>query len=133
MATKERRLNMRIDQETYNLLQTQATRRGESMSQVARRILQRNLQSEAAIDSQDILITAVRKALRQELRLTEKLLLDMSSKAVVAAASAESLLVYLLKEYHHEPHFIPVRNQSRTKGVAFHGEPLQKILQEYGE
>ena len=132
MTIKQHRLNIRVDQATYNLLQTQAARRGESISQVARRILYRNLQFEAAADSQDALTSAVRKALRQELRLTEKLLLDMSSKAVVAAGSAESLMVYLLKDYVHEPYFIEAREQSRGKGVAFYEQPFEKILQKYG-
>ncbi|HBQ26670.1 MAG TPA: hypothetical protein DD791_09795 [Syntrophomonas sp.] len=132
MTTKEHRLSIRVDQKTYNLLQTQAARRGESMSRVARRILQNNLQSEAAVDSQEVLLSVVRTAIAKELRRSENRLASISSKAAISAAATENLMVYMLKIM-NEPNFKAIRGECRKRGVAYVREPLEQIMQAYGE
>lgn len=74
----QKRINIRVDDTTFQLLESLATKRGESISSVARRIfnhyitLSNNLQSEVVLDAQDILVATVRKVVRQELKQTEK-------------------------------------------------------------
>ena len=75
-----RRITIRVDDTTYQLLETLASKRGEPLSVVARRIIDNNLQSEFALDAQDILLTTVRKAVALELRQTENRLANLSAK-----------------------------------------------------
>lgn len=132
MTEKQHRINIRIDQETYNLLKTQSARRGESMSQIARRMLAGNLQSESALDSQDALITAVRKAISQELRRTENRLANLASKTAITSASTENLVSRALVLL-NEPDVSGIRTACRKRGVAFVREPLEQIMQAYEE
>lgn len=127
-----RRITIRIDDTTYQLLETLANKRGEPLSVIARRILDNNLQSEVALDAQDVLITAVRKAVASELRQTENRLANLSSKAAISAAATENLVVYMLK-FLKEPNFMAVRDQCKKRGVAYVREPLEQIMQAYGE
>lgn len=126
-----RRITIRVDDTTYQLLETLASKRGEPLAVVARRILDNNLQSEVALDAQDVLISTVRKAVASELRQTENRLASLSSKAAISAAATENLVVYMLK-FLKEPNFMAVRDQCKKRGVAYVREPLEQIMQAYG-
>ncbi len=126
-----RRITIRVDDTTYQLLETLASKRGEPLAVVARRILDNNLQSKVALDAQDVLISTVRKAVASELRQTENRLASLSSKAAISAAATENLVVYMLK-FLKEPNFMAVRDQCKKRGVAYVREPLEQIMQAYG-
>lgn len=123
-----RRITIRVDKTTYQLLETLASKRGESLSVVARRILDNNLQSEVAVDAQDVLVSVVRKAVSLELRQSENRLASLSAKAAITSASNENLSSYILKLL-NEPNLQGVRDACRKRGVAYVKEPLEQIMQ----
>ncbi|NLK51457.1 MAG: hypothetical protein GX295_03275 [Syntrophomonadaceae bacterium] len=130
MSQKFKKLTIHIDSETYQLLVTLASKRDESISKVVRRILSQDLESQVAIDAQDVLLTAVRKAVALELRQVEDRLASLSAKAAITSASTENLVSYVLKLL-HEPNIPGVRDACRTRGVAYVREPLNQIMQAY--
>lgn len=127
-----RRITIRLDDTTYQLLETHASKKGEPLSEVARKILAHNLQSKAALDAQDVLVAAVRKAVALELRQTENRLASLAAKAAITSASAENLSSYILKTL-KEPNLQGVRDACRKRGVAYVKEPLEQIMQAYDE
>jgi len=123
-----RRITIRVDDTTYQLLETLASKRGEPLSVVARRILDNNLQSEVALDAQDVLISTVRKAVALELRQTENRLASLSAKAAITSASTENLAAYIIQKM-NEPNVQGVKDACRKRGVAYIKEPLEQIIQ----
>lgn len=125
-----RKITVHLDEKTYQLLTTIAGKRDESRSKVARRILSQNLENQVALDVQDVLVLAVRKAVAQELRQTENRLANLVSKTAITSASTENLVsraLVLLKE----PDVSGVRTACRKRGVAFVREPLERIMKAY--
>lgn len=124
---------LRLDDQTYRQLKVHAVNRGESMAEVARRLLIGSLQTDNAVSSQNVLLPLVREAISKELRRSENRLANLSSKAAISAMTSENLLVYILKKYMNEPNFIAVQGACKKKGVAYSREPLEKIIQAYGD
>jgi len=125
-----RRINVRVDEKTYRLLQTMAGKRGENISQVVRRILKQSLENEIAVDAQDVLVLAVRKAIVREIRHIEKRLANLASKTAITSASTENLALRILVLL-NEPDFAGVRQACRKRGVAFVREDLDRIMKAY--
>ncbi len=123
---------VRLDDQTYQQLKVHAVNRGESMAEIARRLLTESLQTDNAVTSQNVLLSLVRAAVGKELRRTENRLANLSSKAAISAAAAENLLVYMLRIM-NEPNFVAVRGECRKRGVAYVREPLEQIMQAYGD
>ena len=122
----QKRINIRVDDTTFKLLENLASKRGESISSVARRILSSNLQQEVALSAQDVLISTVRKAIKQELKQTENRLASLSAKSAISAATSENLSSYILKIL-NEPNLQAVRDACRKRAVAYIREPLEQI------
>ena len=122
----QKRINIRVDDTTFKLLENLASKRGESISSVARRILSSNLQQEVALSAQDVLISTVRKAIKQELKQTENRLASLSAKSAISAATSENLSSYILKIL-NEPNIQGVRDACRKRAVAYIREPLEQI------
>jgi uncharacterized protein (DUF1778 family) len=122
----KKRINIRVDDATFKLLENLASKRGESISSVARRILSSNLQQEVALSAQDVLISTMRKAIKQELKQTENRLASLSAKSAISAATSENLSSYLLKLL-NEPNVTGVRDACRKRAVAYIREPLEQI------
>ena len=128
MSTRlQQRITLRLDDTTNQMLEALAAKRGESVSEVARRILTKNLQSEIALDAQDVLIAAVRKAIAAELRQTENRLASLSAKAAISASTAEYIASYITKLC-GEPNVQGVRDTCRKRAVAYVKEPLEQIM-----
>lgn len=127
-----RQFTVRLDDQTYQQLKVHAVNRGESMAEIARRLLTESLQTDNAVTSQNVLLSLVRAAVGKELRRTENRLANLSSKAAISAAAAENLLVYMLRIM-NEPNFVAVRGECRKRGVAYVREPLEQIMQAYGD
>lgn len=123
---------VRLDDQTYQQLKVHAVNRGESMAEIARRLLVESLQTDNAVTSQNVLLSLVRAAVGKELRRTENRLANLSSKAAISAAAAENILVYMLRLL-NEPNFVAVRGECRKRGVAYVREPLEQIMQAYGD
>lgn len=128
----DKRITIRLSDTTYQMLANFASKRGEPVAQAARRILAHNLENETALDAQDVLVLAVRKAIAQEMRRTETRLANLASKTAITSASTENLVSRLLVLL-NEPDVPGVRNACRKRGVAFVREPLEQIMQAYGE
>lgn len=123
-------LTIRLDTEIYNLLNSIAKKREESMAAVARKILSGNLQSETALDAQDILITTVRKAIRTELKTTENRLANLCVKNAITSSTTEELIIKIM-EANKYPDLESIKSKSRRKGVAYVKQPLELLLQNY--
>lgn len=123
---------VRVDDQTYQQLKVHAVNRGESMAEVTRRLLVNALQTDSLTTSQDTLLALIRIAIAKELRRSENRLASISSKAAISAAATENLMVYMLKIM-NEPNFKAIRGECRKRGVAYVREPLEQIMQAYGE
>ncbi len=137
MATEKyvREIRTRLDENTYNSLKALANKRGESMSVISRRILSENLGTAIAIDATDVLTSAVRKAVAQEIRQVENRLASVSSKAAIAAASAEICILSIIQSTNglSEARLREVQNVARAKGVQYLRLPLKQIIEAYPE
>lgn len=123
---------VRLDDQTYQQLKVHAVNRGESMAEVTRRLLVDSLQTDNAVTSQNVLLSLVRAAISKELRRSENRLANLSSKAAISAAATENLVVYMLKIM-NEPNFMAIRGECIKRGVAYVREPLEQIMQAYGD
>ena len=123
---------IRVDDQTYRQLKVHAVNRGESMAEVTRRLLVNALQTDSLTTSQDTLLALIRIAIAKELRRSENRLANLSSQAAISATTTENLMVYMLKNM-NEPNFMAVRGECRKRGVAYIREPLEQIVQAYGE
>ena len=119
----QKRINIRVDDTTFKLLENLASKRGESISSVARRILSSNLQQEVALSAQDVLISTVRKAIKQELKQTENRLASLSAKSAISAATSENLSSYLLRVNEQ----ILGKRRLPEAGGGLYREPLEQI------
>lgn len=125
-----RKITVRVDNTTYQQLETLANQRGEPVSVVIRKLLVTNLENEIALGAQDVLITAVRKAVGRELRQVENRLGNLAAKAAITSASAENVALYVVQLL-KEPNVKGVKNTSRKRAVSYVREPLDQIIQTY--
>lgn len=114
------------------MLQVNIAKKGETMSYYLRKIISHEVRNDAALTNQDALISAVRKAIRLELKTTENRLANLTAKTAITSATTENLVTYIIKN-NNVPNFNAIRNACRKKGVAYIREPLEQIIQTYEE
>ena len=128
-------LTIRLDEQTYKALKSIAQKRGESMAEVARRMLSKNLGIEIALGASDTLISTVRKAVATELRKTEDRLAAITYKAGLAAASSEQCALLLVQEQikFNDSQIRELQNKARHKGAIFLNQPIDVVKAAYPE
>lgn len=127
-----KKITIRVPEDDYQIIQINAAKNGETISYYLRKIISREIKSDAALTNQDALITAVRKAIRLELKNTENRLASLAAKTAITSATTENLVAYIVK-HQSEHNLQEVRNACRKRGVAYVREPLEKIMQAYDE
>lgn len=120
----------RIPDNTYQILVANAAKNGESISYYCRKILEREIKNDAGLNAEDVLITAVRKAIRLELKTSENRLANLSAKAAITSATTENLTYLILKNQNlQNPN--QARDLARKRAVAYLRENLEQLLELY--
>jgi len=113
-----KRINVQLPEDVYQALVNLASRRDESISAVARRMLTESITTEAANDGIDKVTEAVRKAMRDVLRPTEDRLAKLMAKAAVAAATAMYMNVQTIADL-GKHNAVEIYNEARVKAAAY--------------
>ncbi len=90
--------HLALDAETTDTLRSLAARRGETLAEVARRLLRRGLDLEAASDGKAAVEAIVRRVLRQELQQTRDLAFRGAFEAAVNQLVLKALFQAVRKE-----------------------------------
>lgn len=113
-----KRINVQLPEDVYQALVNLASRRDESISAVARKMLVESITNEAANDGIDKVTEAVRKAMRDVLRPTEDRLAKLMAKAAVAAATAMYMNVQTIADL-GKHNAVEIYNEARVKAAAY--------------
>ena len=113
-----KKVTIYLSEDTYEVLNNLSSRRKESMSLIARKILEKGLKEESAQDGIDAVTEAVRKAMRDVLRPTEDRLAKLMAKAAVAAATAMYMNVQTIADL-GKHNAIEIYNEARVKAAAY--------------
>lgn len=113
-----KKVTVYLSENTYDVLNNLSSKRKESMSLIARKILEKGLTEEAAKDGIDAVTDAVRRAMRDILKPTEDRLAKLASKAAVAAATAMYLNTQCIADL-GKNNALELYQIARTKAVAY--------------
>ncbi|MEQ6360523.1 hypothetical protein V7D15_12720 [Thermoanaerobacter thermohydrosulfuricus] len=113
-----KKVTVYLSEDTYEVLNNMSSRRKESMSLIARKILEKGLKEESAQDGIDAVTEAVRRAMRDILRPTEDRLAKLMAKAAVAAATAMYMNVQTIADL-GKHNAVEIYNEARVKAVAY--------------
>ncbi|AEM79762.1 hypothetical protein [Thermoanaerobacter wiegelii] len=113
-----KKVTVYLSEDTYEVLNNLSSRRKESISLIARKILEKGLTEESAKDGMDAVTEAVRKAMRDVLRPTEDRLAKLMAKAAVAAATAMYMNVQTIADL-GKHNAVEIYNEARVKAVAY--------------
>ncbi|ADH59862.1 conserved hypothetical protein [Thermoanaerobacter mathranii subsp. mathranii str. A3] len=113
-----KKVTVYLSEDTYEVLNNLSSRRKESMSLIARKILEKGLKEESAQDGIDAVTEAVRKAMRDVLRPTEDRLAKLMAKAAVAAATAMYMNVQTIADL-GKHNAVEIYNEARVKAAAY--------------
>lgn len=113
-----KKLTVYLSENTYDILNNLSSKRKESMSLIARNILEKGLTEESARDGIDVVTDAVRRALRDVLKPTEDRLAKLTAKAAVAAATAMYLNTQCIADL-GKNNALELYQMARTKAVAY--------------
>ncbi|KKC28810.1 hypothetical protein CDSM653_02196 [Caldanaerobacter subterraneus subsp. pacificus DSM 12653] len=113
-----KKVTVYLSEDTYEVLNNMSSRRKESMSLIARKILEKGLKEESAQDGIDAVTEAVRKAMRDVLRPTEDRLAKLMAKAAVAAATAMYMNVQTIADL-GKHNAVEIYNEARVKAAAY--------------
>ncbi|MTI85639.1 MAG: hypothetical protein FH756_17515 [Firmicutes bacterium] len=119
-------LTVRFDEDTYNMLQVLAEQRGEPMAVIARRIIEEDLLKQRAVDSLDVINSAIRKTIRAELKLVEDRMAKLSAKSAIAGATGMYLNYFVIQQALGSKLSKSARevyDTARVKAVAYLKEP----------
>jgi rRNA-processing protein FCF1 len=107
-----------LPEDIYEALVGLASRRKESISAIARKMLTESIAVEAAKDGIDAVTDAVRRAMRDILKPTEDRLAKLAAKAAVAAATAMYLNTQCISDL-GKNNALELYQMARTKAVAY--------------
>jgi len=113
-----KKITVYLSEDTYEVLNNLSSRREESMSLIARKILEKRLKEESAQDGIDAVTEAVRKAMRDVLKPTEDRLAKLSAKTAVTAATAMYLNVQTIADMGKND-VVELYQEARKKAVAY--------------
>ncbi|TYP56833.1 hypothetical protein [Thermosediminibacter litoriperuensis] len=107
-----------LPEDIYEALVGLASRRKESISAIARKMLTESIAVEAANDGIDKVTDAVRRAMRDILKPTEDRLAKLAAKAAVAAATSMYLNTQCIADL-GKSNALELYQMARTKAVAY--------------
>ncbi|ADL67869.1 conserved hypothetical protein [Thermoanaerobacterium thermosaccharolyticum DSM 571] len=113
-----KRINVQLPEDVYQVLVNLASRRDESISAVARKMLADAVVVEAANDGIDKVTEAVRKAMRDVLKPSEDRLAKLMAKAAVASATAMYMNTQCIADLGKND-ALELYQVARTKAVAY--------------
>lgn len=120
-----RDLHIRITQELFDSVTALATRRGEPVTVVLRRIISQGVSENAAYDSQAFISRIIRPVIRSELTPWK----HWGSRSALDAAISGQLITWLLREYlasHGRNAELPrIIAEARQRGLERIKRPLQ--------
>jgi len=129
---KSRYIKVRLDSKNYNLLRNLTAQKGESISYYVRKLILNEIRNESALNAQDALTAAVRKAINLELKTTENRLANLAAKGAITAATAENLVYLVLKNQNQQNPQL-ARGLARKRAVAYLRENLDQLLELYDQ
>lgn len=127
-----KKITVRIPEEDYQILQVNAAKNGETVSYYLRKVISRETKNDAALTNRDTLISAVRKAIRLELKQTEKRLADLSAKAALNSAMTEELITCIM-EFNNYPDINLIKNKCRLNALDNMRKQLNLFTQFYND
>ncbi|SFR11683.1 ribbon-helix-helix protein, CopG family [Desulfoscipio geothermicus] len=98
VKTNSKELRVMIDEELDSLLKALAARRGETVSEVVRRLLKTSLGNEAAVDGVDVVAAALTKVIRRELKPVEDRMAKLTAKSAIAGATGLYLNYFVIQQ-----------------------------------
>lgn len=119
-------LRVLIDEELDSLLRSLATRRGETVSEVVRRLLRSSLGNETAVDSIDVVTAALAKTIRRELKPVEDRMAKLAAKTAIAGATGMYLNYFVIQQALESKLSTSAKElyeTARVKAVAYLREP----------
>ena len=114
---KKKEIRFVVEDGLYDAIGALAQRRGETMADVCRRILERGISNDAAEDGLDTILYAVRKTMKDVLKPTEERLAKINAKTSIAAATSMYLNTQVIANTGHDARAI--YEEARKKAVAF--------------
>lgn len=109
-----------VDEDLHMKLLALAKRRGETMSDIVRPILEKLVDEKAAQDGIDVVGDAVRKAVTSALKPIENRLAAMTAKATIASATTMYTNHRLMESNGKDPQQIrAIHEESRKKAVSY--------------
>lgn len=118
-------LRVGIDDELEGALIALVARRKENKAVVVRRILKKAIAEEHAVDSIDILNSAIRKAMKNELKPLEDRLAKLIAKSAIAGATSMYLNTQAISDLGLQDAIL-LYNEARKKAIAYLREPLSE-------
>ncbi|MBE3573622.1 MAG: hypothetical protein IMW95_11870 [Moorella humiferrea] len=115
-----------LPEETYEALMSLAARRNEPVSAVARRMLVNAIAEEAAADGKDVIIDAVRRAMREVLKPAEDRMAKLAAKAAMAAATAMYLNTQVIGDLGRKD-VLQIYSEARKRAVAYLRERDEEV------
>lgn len=119
-------LRIRLDANLEGQLKALAERRGENISDCARRLLRQAIDQESANAALDPVLAAVRQAMRDVLKPTEDRLAKINAKTAIAAATAMYTNIEVVGQF-GKVDVRTLHEAARKKAVAFVKTPTDKL------
>lgn len=119
---KFQQIHLRVDEETYKKIKNISEMKGESISEITRRLLEDGLSLEIGNENKDVLASIVREELRAVLKPSVERLAKINSKSGHMSATAAFLNVQALMD------LVP---KDRQKDVRHMYEKARKMAVDY--
>ncbi|WP_338832856.1 hypothetical protein MHLNE_16060 [Moorella humiferrea] len=113
-----KRLTVRLPEDVYNALAALSVRREESIAVTVRRLLSQAISEEAAADGKDVIIDAVRRAMRDVLKPAEDRMAKLAAKAAMAAATSMYLNTQVIGDLGRKD-VLQIYSEARKRAVAY--------------
>lgn len=109
-------LKIRVDTDLKQALQALATRRGETIADVCRRVLREAVSKESLEDGKDEVAKVVRQVMRDTLKPFEDRLAKINAKNTITSGTAMYMSMQVLEDAGYDSH--DVYTKARKKAVA---------------
>lgn len=111
-------IHLRLDEETERKLKSLSKERGEPVAVIVRRYISEGLAVEAAVSSLDIIRSATREVIRNEIKPLENRLAKLNVKTGMSSATAMFMLVQTLDDLgKHDS--VGIYEKARKKAYAY--------------
>lgn len=111
-------IHFRIDEKTDRKLKSLSKERGEPVAVIVRRIIGEALAAEAAVSALDIVRSATREVIRNEIKPLENRLAKLNAKTGMASATAMFMLVQTLDDLGKHD-CVDIYEKARKKAYAY--------------